>query len=109
MHVLPVEVLDHDLGVELDPHHGYVRSYLAHKPRSLYHLSLAALSRRAEPTTNVAEDHSDVPQALAADLQGETSPRDHFFNCARAGIFSQARETAQCQIKLTNAPIKGTR
>jgi hypothetical protein len=28
VHVLVV--LDHDLGVELDPLHGYVRSYLVH-------------------------------------------------------------------------------
>ncbi len=31
VHVLDSEVLDHDLGVELDPLHGYdVRSYLVH-------------------------------------------------------------------------------
>ena len=39
----------------------------------------------------------------AADLFIRGSPRDHFFNCARAGTFSQAFETAPCQVKLAKA------
>jgi hypothetical protein len=36
----------------------------------------------AEPTTNVAENHNDVLQTANLLIRG--SPRDHFFNCARA-------------------------
>jgi hypothetical protein len=39
----------------------------------------------AEPTTNVAENHNDVLQTANLFIRG--SPRDHFFNCARAGTF----------------------
>ena len=55
----------------------------------------------AEPTTNVAENHNDVLQAANLFIRG--SPRDHFFNCAIAGTFSQAFETTACQIKLAKA------
>jgi hypothetical protein len=59
----------------------------------------------AEPTTNVAENHNDVASDVlqAAYLFIRGSQRDHFFNCARAGSFSQALETAPCQIKLAKA------
>jgi hypothetical protein len=55
----------------------------------------------AEPTTTVAENHNDVPQAANLFIRG--SPRDHFFNCTRAGTFSQAFEATPCQIKLAKA------
>jgi hypothetical protein len=57
----------------------------------------------AEQTTNVAENHNDVLQAANFKLFIRGSPRDHFFNCARAGTFSRAFETAPCQIKLAKA------
>jgi hypothetical protein len=38
----------------------------------------------AEPTTTVAENHSDVPQAATSNLFIRGSPRDHFPNCTRA-------------------------
>jgi hypothetical protein len=60
----------------------------------------------ADPTTNVAENQSDVLQA--ADLFIRGSPRDHFFNCAslRAGTFSQAFETTPCQITARRPTLK---
>ncbi len=50
---------------------------------------------------NVAENHNDVLQAANLCIRG--SPRDHFINCARAGTFSQAFETAPRQIKPAKA------
>ncbi len=41
--------------------------------------------------SNAAEDRNNVLQAANLYLRG--SPRDHFFNCARAGTFLQALET----------------
>ncbi len=54
----------------------------------------------AEPTTNVAENHNDVPQAASLLIRG--APRGHSFNCARAGTFLPAfdSETTPRQIKL---------
>jgi hypothetical protein len=60
--------------------------------------------QQSQPQTlNVAENHNDVLQAANLLIRG--SPRDHFFNCARAGTFSQAFqvETKPCQIKLAKA------
>ncbi len=57
--------------------------------------------QNAEPPTTVAENHNDVPQTANLFIRG--SPRDHFFNCTRAGTFSQAFETKPCQIKLSKA------
>jgi hypothetical protein len=51
-------------------------------------------------TTNVAENHNHDDVLQEANLFIRGSPRDHFFNCAIAGTFSQAFETAPCQIKL---------
>jgi hypothetical protein len=56
---------------------------------------------------NVAENHSDVLQAAPADhnLKGitERSLRQLRKSRLRAGAFSQAFETAPCQIKLAKA------
>ncbi len=62
----------------------------------------------AEPTTNVAKDHSDVPQAN--DSYGFTERPVLQLRRAGLGAFSQAVETvtAPGQIKLAKA-IKGTR
>jgi hypothetical protein len=57
-------------------------------------------SQVAQPTINVAENHNVVLQAANLFISLRGSPRDRFFNCARAGTFSQASETTPCQIKL---------
>ncbi len=58
--------------------------------------------QQSQPQTsrNVAENHNDLLQAASLITGIRRSRRDHFFNCAGAETFSQAFETAPCQIKL---------